>query len=90
MLFTSYRFILFILALFLVYYIIPKKYQWMLLLLASYIFYSIAGVKYLIYILATTLSTYFISLRLNQLQTVQASYLKENKESLSREEKKEY
>ena len=90
MLFTSYRFILFILALFLVYYIIPKKYQWILLLLASYIFYSIAGVKYLIYILATTLSTYFISLRLNQLQTAQASYLKENKESLSREEKKEY
>ena len=90
MLFTSYRFILFILVLFLVYYIMPKKYQWILLLLASYIFYSIAGVKYLIYILATTLSTYFISLRLNQLQTAQASYLKENKESLSREEKKAY
>jgi alginate O-acetyltransferase complex protein AlgI len=90
MLFTSYRFILFILVLFLVYYIMPKKYQWILLLLASYLFYSIAGVKYLIYILATTLSTYFISLRLNQLQTAQASYLKENKESLSREEKKAY
>jgi alginate O-acetyltransferase complex protein AlgI len=81
---------LFILVLFLVYYIMPKKYQWILLLLASYLFYSIAGVKYLIYILATTLSTYFISLRLNQLQTAQASYLKENKESLSREEKKAY
>ncbi len=90
MLFTSYRFILFILVLFLVYYIMPKKYQWILLLLGSYLFYSIAGVKYLIYILATTLSTYFISLRLNQLQTAQASYLKENKESLSREEKKAY
>ncbi len=90
MLFTSYRFILFILALFLVYYIIPRKFQWLLLLAASYLFYSMAGVKYLIYIAATTLSTYFISLRLNQLQMLQSSYLKENKESLSREEKKAY
>jgi len=58
MLFTSYRFILFIMVLFIVYYIIPKKYQWMLLLLASYVFYSVAGIKYLIYIMATTLSTF--------------------------------
>ena len=90
MLFTSYRFIFFILVLFVVYYIIPKKYQWMLLLVASYIFYSIAGLRYLIYIAATTLSTYYISYRLNQLQLVQSAYLKEHKESLSREEKKNY
>lgn len=90
MLFTSYRFILFILVLFVVYYIIPKKMQWMLLLLASYLFYSIAGIQYLIYIAATTLSTYFISIRLTKLQTVQSTYLKEHKEALDREEKKAY
>ncbi len=90
MLFTSYRFIFFILVLFIVYYIIPKRYQWMLLLLASYLFYSIAGLQYLIYIAATTLSTYYISYRLNRLQSIQSDYLKENKEILDREEKKTY
>ncbi|MBP1754258.1 MAG: algI [Firmicutes bacterium] len=90
MLFTSYRFILFILILFILYYIIPKKLQWMLLLLASYLFYSIAGLRYLIYIATTTLSTYLISLRLNQLQSEQSSFLKEQKDSLDREGKKAY
>ncbi len=90
MLFTSYRFIFFILVLFIVYYIIPKRFQWMLLLLASYIFYSFAGLQYLIYIAATTLSTYYISYRLNRVQVVQSTYLKENKETLDREAKKAY
>ena len=43
MLFASYGFIAFIAILFIVYYLIPKKYQWMLLLLASYVFYLFAG-----------------------------------------------
>jgi D-alanyl-lipoteichoic acid acyltransferase DltB (MBOAT superfamily) len=62
----------------------------MVLLLASYIFYCFAGVKYLAYIAATTLSTYFISRRLGRIQNIQASYLKEKKEELSREERKAY
>jgi D-alanyl-lipoteichoic acid acyltransferase DltB (MBOAT superfamily) len=90
MLFTTYRFIFFILILFLVYYIIPRKFQWKLLLIASYVFYSFAGIKYLIYILATTLSTYLISRKLNQIQEQQSAYMKENKVALSREERKAY
>lgn len=90
MLFTSYSFILFLILLFTVYYTFPKKYQWMLLLFASYVFYSFAGFKYLFYIIATTLSTYFISRRLHGIQTIQAGYIKENKEALSREERKAY
>ena len=58
MLFTSYEFLGFILILFVVYYLIPKKCQWPLLLVASYVFYFIAGPEYLIYILVTTLTTY--------------------------------
>ncbi len=90
MLFTSYRFILFILVLFVVYYIIPKRFQWILLLASSYLFYSFAGFKYLIYILVTTVTTYLVSRRLNLLQTVQALYLKEYKSSMDREERKAY
>ncbi|NLO09161.1 MAG: MBOAT family protein, partial [Clostridiales bacterium] len=88
MLFTSYEFILFVVVLFILYYIIPKKFQWILLLVASYVFYSFAGVGYLAYILATTLSTYLASRRIGLLQAKQAEYLKENKEALSREERK--
>ncbi|TAH66553.1 MAG: MBOAT family protein [Anaerolineaceae bacterium] len=90
MLFTSYEFILFVVILFVIFYIIPKRFQWMLLLLASYVFYSFAGLGYLAYILATTLSTYLASWRIGLLQTIQADYLKDNKEGLSREERKTY
>lgn len=90
MLFTSYSFILFLIVLFIIYYLIPKKYQWMLLLFASYVFYSFAGIKYLLYIMITTLTTYFTSRKLNELQLIQSEYIKENKASLSRDERKAY
>ena len=90
MLFTSYEFIIFVVALFVLYYLIPKKFQWMLLLLASYVFYSYAGMGYLAYIIATTLSTYLASNRIGAFQTTQVEYLKENKESLSRDQRKTY
>ncbi len=90
MLFTSYSFIAFIAILFVLYYVIPKKYQWKLLLVASYIFYSLADFKYLFYILATTISTYYISIKIDNLQTKQKKYLKAHKETLSREDKKAY
>ena len=43
MLFTSFGFILFLAILFPLYYLVPKRFQWMLLLAASYIFYAFAG-----------------------------------------------
>lgn len=90
MLFTSYEFILFIVILFALYYILPKRFQWVLLLIASYVFYSFAGLGYLAYILTTTFSTYFVSRRIGLLHTVQSDYLRENKAELSREERKAY
>ena len=57
MLFTSYEFLLFVLVTCVLYYVIPKKWQWMLLLLASYVFYFLAGASYLPYIFVTTVST---------------------------------
>ena len=67
MLFTSYEFIVFVLVLFVIYYIVPKKIQWMLLLLGSYVFYSYAGIQYLAYIIATTITTYFAGRKIAQL-----------------------
>lgn len=90
MLFTSYEFFGFIIVLFLVYYLIPKRMQWMLLLAASYIFYAAADLKYLIYILATTVTIYFTARIIERNQERQTSYLREHKAEMSREEKKSY
>ncbi|HBR31604.1 MAG TPA: MBOAT family protein, partial [Clostridiales bacterium] len=76
--FTSYSFLLFLLVLFAVYYLIPKRFQWMLLLVASYVFYSFVGIKYGIYMLATTVSTFFTGRKLNSLSSKQAEYLASN------------
>jgi alginate O-acetyltransferase complex protein AlgI len=90
MLFTSYNFIVFIAALFIIYYIIPKKYQWMLLLAASYTFYFFAGAKFLAYIGLTTISTYLVSMKISSLHREQSDYLTQNKKTLGRDEKKTY
>lgn len=90
MLFTSYEFILFMAVLLGLYYIIPKKFQWMLLLVASYTFYFVANPAYLLYIGATTVTVYFAARQMEKNSDAQAEYLKLHKEDLSKEEKKEY
>ncbi len=90
MLFTSYSFIGFIAVVFLLYYLLPRKCQWPFLLAASYTFYFIASPSYLLFIGATTVSTYMTGRRLDALKETQDAYIKANKGILSREEKKAY
>ena len=90
MLFTSYEFILFAAALILVYYLIPARFQWMLLLAGSWIFYAVAGIGYLPYLLVTCITVYFTALQIERVHTRQKVYLKEHKAELSREERKTY
>ncbi len=90
MLFTSYEFLFFVLVTCVLYYIIPKKWQWMLLLLASYVFYYLAGASFLPYIFITTVSTYVIAQNITNLQIATETYIKEHKTELSREERKSY
>ncbi|MGI6212859.1 MAG: MBOAT family O-acyltransferase [Anaerovoracaceae bacterium] len=56
--FISFKFIIFLLIVLVLYYIVPKKYQWVFLLAVSYVFYLFSGLKPLIFILLTTLTTY--------------------------------
>lgn len=90
MLFTSYRFLEFILILFLLYYILPAKWQWKLLLGASFLFYFYAGPAYCVYILVTIVTTWFAGCRIRAAHERRDRWLKENRESLSKEEKKSY
>nr|WP_252891738.1 hypothetical protein [Thermoclostridium stercorarium] len=90
MLFTSYGFILFLLVLFILYYAIPIKYQWVLLLIASFTFYSFSGWDNVAYITVTIIVTYIGATKIGQLHSQQEAFLKENRDKLSREEKKAY
>ena len=90
MAFTSFSFLLFAAAVIALYYLVPKKFQWWVLLIASYVFYLTADVRYLVFILLTTVTTYFTALHMGKALEVQDAYLAEHKKEMSREEKKEY
>lgn len=82
--FTSLSFIGFLLVVFVVYFIVPRKVQWVVLLAASCFFYLCAGVKIIFFLLFSTVTTYIAGLLIGRLTNRQ----KEQRESLSRAEKK--
>ncbi len=87
--FVSYQFIGFLAGLILLYYLIPKRFQWMLLLLGSVVFYAFSGPKYLIFMAVTILSTYGAGVWIEKVWERQDAWVKENK-SAGRDEKKKY
>lgn len=56
---VSIEFIVFVIISLLLYYMIPKKYQWIMLLVSSISFYLIGGTTAILYLIFTTLTTYF-------------------------------
>ncbi|MBP5262677.1 MAG: MBOAT family protein [Clostridiales bacterium] len=68
MLFVSYEFIAFVIILFLLYYLLPKKWQWPLLLIASYAFYFIASPYYLVFIGTTTVTAFIAGILMEKAQ----------------------
>lgn len=90
MLFTSYAFLGFLLVLFILYYLIPRRFQWMLLLFASYLFYFAANPVWLLYIMTTTITVYLAARRIDQIGILQSEYLKLHKAEMPKEERKAY
>ena len=90
MLFTSFEFIAFLAVMFLLYYLVSKKFQWLLLLAGSYVFYAWAGPHFLAYILTTTGTTWLAARWITRMQAEQAAWLKAHKAEMSREERKAY
>ncbi len=90
MLFTSYGFIAFLAIMFAVYFLVPKRIQWVTLLVGSYVFYAFAGLEYLVFILFTTASAYVISRLLARALAKENGYIENNREALSKEERKAY
>ena len=90
MLFTSYEFVAFICLTFLLYYLVPKKAQWVVLLLASYGFYAFSGILNLAFIVSTTLVSWGIGLCVSKIRHSADGFLAEHKEDMTKEEKKAY
>ena len=88
--FASYEFIAFLLLLFPLYYLVPKRWQWGVLLGASYLFYAFAGPECILFILLTTLSSYGIARWMGRLSAREAAYVAEHREQMSKEERKAY
>ena len=57
--FTSLLFVPFVLLVCLLYFTLFRKAQWILLLLASLAFYLFSGPKYIVFVIVTTITTYF-------------------------------
>ena len=90
MLFTSLGFIAFIAVLLVVYYLVPKKRQWMLLLAASYFFYSFSGLENFAFIIATTLSCFFVAKAMEKMKAKEDEYVSLNKENMDKDARKAY
>jgi len=90
MLFTSYGFLLFIAILLGLCIICPGKHRWKLLLVASMVFYALSGLRYLVYIAVTILSSYGTGLIIGNLHLKQEQHFSAGGDTLTRDDKKVY
>ena len=88
--FVSFAFGLFVLVCWLLYHMLPFNKRYLVLLFFSYAFYIITCNKYVIYMVVTTITTYYAARFIDAVLAQQKEYLKVNKETLSKEEKKAY
>ena len=88
--FISLSFLLFLGILIILYYALPHKWQWVILLIASYVFYLFAGVRYLAFILFTTITSFLAIRFIDKKNKLQKEQLAKRKETMSKEAKKAY
>lgn len=74
MAFNTLAFIVFFLIVLLGYAVFPKRYKWIFLLSASYFFYLYASVKFFIFILITTFSSWIAALWIEKLKQKEKSF----------------
>lgn len=86
--FVSTELLLLVLVLAVIYYVIPKKYQWIVLLAGSYVFYASTGIKTIGFIIFTTITTYLGGLFIEKAANAGKEKLSANKTTMTAEEKK--
>ena len=85
MLISTFTFFFFVLAVFILYFIFPKKWRWVVLLASSVVFYASMDLRYFLYIGITAVSAYFTALDQNKLNLLRDETLQR---LTDREEKK--
>ena len=89
---ASFSFLLFVLVLTIVYYLIPSRYRWIVLLVASLLFYCSYGIYFILYMLFSSLVTYFGTILLHKTvlryKAILSEAEKEKKKQLREELKK--
>lgn len=91
MLFTSYGFIAFLAALFILYYLIPRRFQWLLLLLADIAFYLCSGWQGLCFMAATVVVSWAAANLMEKQRSAQRKYLASPEgKALERPERREF
>jgi D-alanyl-lipoteichoic acid acyltransferase DltB (MBOAT superfamily) len=88
--FVSVIFIGFVIALGIVYFTVPKSFQWFILLVASYTFYIISSSELVVYLIITTCVTFLTGNWIGKIIKDSAAFMKAHKGDLSREEKKKF
>ena len=88
MAFTSFRFIVFLVCAAAAYFLTPKRCRWVTLFVANYVFYFISGGKYFVYLILTTLSTYFATVKLGDMAAKNKAAFNAAKAELDKEGKK--
>lgn len=88
--FTTLHFFLFITIGILVYYVIPKKVQWVWLLILSYLYYFSFSIKTSVFLMFTTVVTYTGGMMLEKINIQSKQYLEENKGTIDKAAKKAY
>lgn len=86
--FISFSFLVFLLITFTLYFLVPRKYQWVVALVASYVFYLFASVPAVIFLIFTTLSTFVAGLAMGKANTLHSQKLAAGGD-LTREQKKQ-
>lgn len=69
--FHSLYFVFFISIIFVIYYIVPKKFQWYILLLGSVLFYLFSGFINIFYVLFTTITTFLITKKIDRIYNLE-------------------
>ena len=87
---TSHIFVAFLIVLFVLYYAVPKRFQWRILLVASVFFYGYNSPVGLASVCITIAVTYLAALSIDKSANAQKEYIKQHKEELTPDEKKAY
>ncbi len=88
--FVSLPFIIFITITVAIYFLLPKRFQWLVLLVSSYVFFWLNSEWLLFILLGTTIVTFLTAHWISRLYATGKQYVKDHAETLSRQEKREY